>query len=175
MATPYVMPKLAMAMNEGTVNEWLVNHGDKVEKGQPLASVETEKVAYDVESPEEGFFCIIVQPGETVPCEELIAYFCDSADEVETMLASAGSSGDSAAAEEVAPAASDSAPAPSAAAPAAAVAAPVLEEGARIIASPLAKKLAKDGGLNLRLVGGTGPGGREGGSRGCRSRSARSS
>ena len=86
MATPYVMPKLAMAMNEGTVNEWLVNHGDKVEAGQPLASVETEKVAYDVESPESGYLCIVLQAGETVPCEELIAYFCDTPEEVVDML-----------------------------------------------------------------------------------------
>ena len=104
MATPYVMPKLAMAMNEGTISEWLVNHGDQVEKGQPLASVETEKVAYDVESPESGYICIILQQGETVPCEELIAYFCDSAEEVDAMVASAAS------VESAAPAAEEAAP-----------------------------------------------------------------
>ncbi len=157
MATPYVMPKLAMAMNEGTISEWLVNHGDQVEKGQPLASVETEKVAYDVESPESGYICIILQQGETVPCEELIAYFCDSADEVDAMLASgAGVESAAPAAEVTAPVAS--APAVAPAAVAAVATAPA--DGTRIIASPLAKKMAKDAGLDLRLVGGTGPGGR---------------
>ncbi len=162
MATPYVMPKLAMAMNEGTISEWLVNHGDKVEKGQTLAAVETEKVTYDVESPESGYFCIIVQQGETVPCEQLIAYFCDSADEVEAMVASAASVESAApAAEDAAPAVAASGPAPSAVAPAAVAApAPTPADDVRIIASPLAKKMANDGGLDLRLVGGTGPGGR---------------
>jgi len=162
MATPYVMPKLAMAMNEGTISEWLVNHGEKVEKGQQLASVETEKVTYDVESPESGYVCIIVQQGETVPCEQLIAYFCDSADEVEAMVAGAASVESAApAAEDAAPAVVASAPAPSAVAPAAVAApAPMPAKSARIIASPLAKKMAKDAGLELRLVSGTGPGGR---------------
>ena len=160
MATPYVMPKLAMAMNEGTVNEWLVNHGDKVETGQPLASVETEKVAYEVESPESGYFCIILQEGETVPCETIVAYFCDTPQEVATMLSSASQA---APAEENAEIESDAA---AAVAPVAigsnklTSSAPVHAEGARIIASPLAKKIAKDSGLDLYLVAGTGPNGR---------------
>ena len=66
MITDYVMPKLAMAMNEGTINEWLVEEGDYVQKGQPLATIETEKVAYDVESSEDGYFHIILPAGETV-------------------------------------------------------------------------------------------------------------
>jgi pyruvate dehydrogenase E2 component (dihydrolipoamide acetyltransferase) len=159
MATPYVMPKLAMAMNEGTIAEWLVNHGDKVEKGQPLASVETEKVAYDVESPESGYISIILQQGETVPCEELVAYFCDTPEEVAEMAsgeaeAASASEGESAT---VAPqpsmvvAGESSAPV---------AAAPLHAEGARIIASPLARKIARDANLDLRLLAGTGPGGR---------------
>ena len=80
MAIDYVMPKLAMAMNEGTIAEWLVAHGEKVEKGQPLATIETEKVAYDVESPEAGYLSIVVEAGETVPCDTLIARFADTAE-----------------------------------------------------------------------------------------------
>ena len=64
MAVDYVMPKLAMAMNEGTINEWLVQEGDYVEKGAVLATIETEKVAYDVESPEEGYLHILVAAGD---------------------------------------------------------------------------------------------------------------
>ncbi|MEH6581309.1 MAG: dihydrolipoamide acetyltransferase family protein [Halioglobus sp.] len=158
MATPYVMPKLAMAMNEGTISEWLVSHGDKVEKGQPLASVETEKVAYDVESPESGYFCIILQQGETVPCEDLVGYFCETPEEVAEMLSSASEgvpAGDDSAADSES-AAVTTAPADNAQKAVPAV--PALAEGARLIASPLAKKMAKDAGLDLRLVAGTGPG-----------------
>ena len=54
MAKDYLMPKLAMAMNEGTVNEWLFKEGDYVEEGAPIAVVETEKVSYDEESSPSG-------------------------------------------------------------------------------------------------------------------------
>ena len=64
--TEYVMPKLAMAMNEGTVADWLVQDGDYVEAGIPLAAIETEKVAYDVESPVSGYFYSVVPVGQTV-------------------------------------------------------------------------------------------------------------
>jgi pyruvate/2-oxoglutarate dehydrogenase complex dihydrolipoamide acyltransferase (E2) component len=82
MAIDYVMPKLAMAMNEGTINEWFVAEGDYVEKGQALATIETEKVAYDVESPDAGYFHIILPAGETVDCETLIAQFAESEEEL---------------------------------------------------------------------------------------------
>ena len=157
MATPYVMPKLAMAMNEGTVSEWLVNHGDKVETGQPLASVETEKVTYDVESPESGYFCIILQQGETVPSEDIIAYFCETPEEVAEMAASAP---ESAPPEEGSSVAPEPVSASAEAANTVVSAAPVHAEGARIIASPLAKKMAKEAGLDLRVVPGSGPSGR---------------
>ena len=54
MATDYVMPKLAMGMNEGTIVDWLVSEGQRVERGAPLMQVETEKVVYDVEAPVAG-------------------------------------------------------------------------------------------------------------------------
>ncbi len=149
MAIDYVMPKLAMAMNEGTIAEWLVSQGDKVEKGQPLATIETEKVAYDVESPEDGYLSIIVEAGETVPRETLIARFAESAEAAMTAAASAADD---------APEAADAAPANAAAsAPAAATA---RSTGARIKASPLARKLAKNAGFDLARITGTGPGGR---------------
>lgn len=153
MAIDYVMPKLAMAMNEGTIAEWLVAHGEKVEKGQPLATIETEKVAYDVESPEAGFLSIVVEAGETVPCETLIARFADSADE-----ALAGVAADAAT---ETPAATDTAAAGGAAAePAAPIAPSAPAPGTRVKASPLARKLAKDAGIELAHITGTGPGGR---------------
>ncbi|MEH6629000.1 MAG: dihydrolipoamide acetyltransferase family protein [Motiliproteus sp.] len=156
MATEYVMPKLAMAMNEGTVSKWLVEDGQYVEKGQELASVETEKVSYDVESPLAGFFKIVLSEGEAVPCETLIGYFA----ETEAELAGLDTAAPAVPAP-AAPAAAGAAPVTSAA-PAALVAAvaPTARPGGRIKASPLAKKMAHDAGLDLILVAGTGPNGR---------------
>ncbi len=162
MATEYVMPKLAMAMNEGTINEWLVGHGEKVEKEAPLATVETEKVAYDVSSPEEGYLCIIEQAGETVECDTLIAWFCDSPEEVKAYAAKKSDNTAAEPASTNAPTESDSSQANKAIKPESA-ATNVNQSGAendRIIASPLAKKIALDKNLNLALVTGTGPNGR---------------
>jgi len=157
----YVMPKLAMAMNEGTINEWLVKEGELVKKSAPLANIETEKVTYDVESPEEGYIYFIAQQGDTIPCETLIAKFCVSHSDVSALAAAA--SAPAAAQATVAPSNSAAKNPVTSATPAAAstaAATPVLAEGERIVASPLAKKMAKDAGLDLRLVAGTHPTGR---------------
>ena len=143
MSFDYVMPKLAMAMNEGTINEWLVADGARVEKGDPLLVVETEKVAYDLEAPESGYVRILVEAGATVPVESRIAIIADAAD-------AADDPGD-------APAASA---APKVAEPAA-VAAPAPTAGrSRIPSSPAARKLAKENGLRLKDIAGSGPRGR---------------
>jgi len=146
MAIDYTMPKLAMAMNEGVINQWLVEEGTYVEKGQELATVETEKVAYDVESPEASYLHILVAEGETVPCETLIAQFAETEEEL-VALQSVKDAPVSAVAE---PAQSVSAPP-----------APVAQGNtARVKASPLARRLARDANLDLHTVAGTGPGGR---------------
>jgi len=165
-AIAFVMPKLAMAMNEGTINEWMVKEGDYVEKAQVVASVETEKVAYEIESPDAGYFHIIVETGTTVPCGEVIGYFVANPEEIEALKQSleAESTAVAAAPEketesEQAPAAAETSVAsPAISAPAPAV--PDRAAGERIIASPLAKKIAADKGLDLALVVGTGPNGR---------------
>ena len=161
MAIPYVMPKLAMAMNEGTINEWLVQEGDFVAKAQPLASIETEKVAYDVESPEEGYIRFVAQPGDIVPCGELVATFYESEAELAEISAAApivGATLANTAATEDALATASAAAVPASAAPAPAVTAS--SAGGRIIASPLAKKIAADNALDLRTLAGSGPQGR---------------
>lgn len=168
MATEYVMPKLAMAMNEGTINEWLIGHGEKVEQEAPLATVETEKVAYDVTSPTSGYLCIVKDAGETVECDTLIAWFCESPEEVEA-YANQGANND---APDTVTAATESSDNVSKSSPSAAnndsvredaataVSAPAPVSVGRIIASPLAKKMARDKDLNLALVQGSGPNGR---------------
>ena len=155
MIIEYRMPKLAMAMNEGTINEWLVAEGQHVESGTPIAVIETEKVAYDCESPDTGYFLPIVPEGETVDVEVLIGCFCSEAAELADARARylAGSNGGA----ESGPEAS--------AAPATIAAeaqSPAASGGPRqrIKASPAARKLARTESVTLSDVAGTGPGGR---------------
>ncbi len=150
---PFVMPKLAMGMNQGTVNEWLVKDGDFVEKGQAFATVETEKVAYDLEAPEAGYFKGSLAAGETVAIETLICYFADSADELANIS-------ESSAPAEAAPAATESADNAPVEAPKAVAADTQVDRSQRIKATGIAKKLAADLGVDLYLVKGTGPQGR---------------
>lgn len=149
MITDYVMPKLAMAMNEGTINEWLVADGEYIEKGAPVMVVETEKVSFDVEAPVRGFVRILVPAGETVPIETLVAKIADTAEELEPPAATAtqhsgtefttGAAPDMITGAELRPA----------------------EKAAtRVKSSPLARKIASDAGIELASLAGTGPGGR---------------
>lgn len=148
MAQKVVMPKLAMGMSQGTVTKWQYAEGQFVEKGKILLVIETEKVSYDIEAVKSGYLKIVVQEGETVPINTIIAYLAESEAELSTL--GGGDKKPAAAAPEApaAPAAVEQ-PAPQASG-----------EGGRIIASPLAKKLAQANGIDLSLVQGTGPGGR---------------
>ena len=171
MATEYVMPKLAMAMSQGIVSQWLIEDGQYIEKNQEFLTVETEKVTYDLESPVTGFFKIVVPNGETVPVETCIGYFVESEAEIAELTEKLAQQGESTSSAEPEPAQAATtevavtpvvAPQPviaSAPAPAATTTAPVINQG-RIKASPLAKKIARDNNLDLSRVTGTGPGGR---------------
>lgn len=150
MITDYVMPKLAMAMDEGTINEWLIADGTRVEKGEPIMVVETEKVSYDVESPVAGFLHIIVPVGDTVPVETLVGKIASTEEELHSLA------GNEASAKVEQPAAASG----KVTTPAAAAVAPAKADGARIKASPLARKLAAAAGIDLGTINGTGPGGR---------------
>ena len=153
MAIDYVMPKLAMGMNEGTVIEWLVEEGGRIEKGAPIMVVETEKVSYDLESPLSGYLHILVPNGETVPVETAIAQFVDSAQECAALGSGGAPAATAGTAAAVAPGVAEYMPnlaAPDSSVPA----------GGRIKVSPLAKKLAREAQLDLARVAGTGPGGR---------------
>jgi pyruvate/2-oxoglutarate dehydrogenase complex dihydrolipoamide acyltransferase (E2) component len=148
MMTEFVMPKLAMAMNEGTINAWLAQEGSWVDKGTAVAEVETEKVAYEVETPLEGFLHIVVPEGETVPVEVAIAQFFSSEEDYREAV---GGSAAAAPSEATAPATSTVSTK---------VPAPVSSGGGRIKASPLARKMAAERNLDLAAIAGTGPGGR---------------
>ena len=145
MAKVVVMPKMGLTMTEGTVSKWLKKIGDEVKEGEPFFEAETDKLTNTIEATASGvvrhFF---VEEGTTVPVLEKVAIIADAGEDISALLGDA------------APAAAPEA----AAAPAAAAPAPVRAPGERIVAAPAAKKLAKELGIDLALVPGTGPNGR---------------
>ncbi len=154
MSTDVIMPALGFDMTEGTLVRWLKNEGDPVEKGQAIAEIETEKATVEIEAATSGVLSrILVQAGETV--------------RVGTPIASIAAAG------EVTPAPLDEAHPSSPSAPAPEVqtpppTAPVADtggkgiptSGSRVIASPVARKMAEEAGLDLSRIKGSGPGGR---------------
>ena len=74
MATDIKMPQLGMIMTEGTLARWFKSPGEAVQQGEPLAEITTEKITYELESPETGVFHPVVGEGDVVPVEELIAH-----------------------------------------------------------------------------------------------------
>ncbi len=149
MPVEIVMPKLGLTMTEGLIVEWRKKEGDPVKKGDILFVLETEKVTYEVEAPEDGALGkILVKEQETVPVGAVVAI----------LLKPGESAVEVTAAPAAAPKAEASSPAPAAASAAApAWAAPA---GGRVKATPLAKKVANEYGIDLAAVAGTGPGGR---------------
>ena len=146
MAKVVVMPKMGLTMTEGTVSKWLKKIGDEVKEGEPFFEAETDKLTNTIEATASGvvrhFF---VEEGTTVPVLEKVAIIADAGEDISALL---GDAAPAAAAPEAA------------AAPAAAAPAPVRAPGERIVAAPAAKKLAKELGIDLALVPGTGPNGR---------------
>ncbi len=173
------MPALSSTMTEGKIVEWLKKPGDKVGRGESVLVVESDKADMDVESFNEGYLAAVLMPaGSTAPVGETIGLIVETEAEVAEAQAKSSSGGDAAApapaAPAPAPAAADPAPTPSAPAvtpappapaPAPAVppapapvAAPVAN--GRVIASPRAKKLASQMGIELSTLRGSGPNGR---------------
>jgi pyruvate dehydrogenase E2 component (dihydrolipoamide acetyltransferase) len=158
MAEIVTMPKLGFDMAEGLLVRWVVSEGDAVKKGELLAEIETDKATVEVESPYDGVVLKhIVGEDSVVPINDPIAVVGEAGEEVD-LDALVGSAG----AEEDTPAAQDSA-ADASAAPAP-VAMEAADEGAQlpdgVRASPLARKVAKDSGVNITQVNGSGPKGR---------------
>ncbi|MBI5419232.1 MAG: 2-oxo acid dehydrogenase subunit E2 [Deltaproteobacteria bacterium] len=118
MATNVIMPSLGFDMTEGRLSRWLKNEGERVEKGQAIAEIETEKATVEIEAAASGILArIIVQAGQTVP--------------VGTVMGVIAEAGEGAAPPE-----------------------------ARVKASPVARRMAEEAGLDLSRIRGTGPGGR---------------
>jgi pyruvate dehydrogenase E2 component (dihydrolipoamide acetyltransferase) len=163
MAKYIEMPKLADTMTEGTVVRWLIKEGDKVSAGQEVGEVETDKATMGFEAFDDGtVHKILVPVGQKVPCGTPIALILsknEKAPEDGSMPTVGGAKTAPAAAPAAAP--SGTATSTATAAPAQAkAAAPAPDNGARVKASPLAKKIASAQGVALTNLTGTGPGGR---------------
>ncbi len=161
MATNILMPALSPTMTEGTLARWLKKEGEQVKAGDIIAEIETDKATMEVEAVDEGVLGkILVADGtEGVKVNEPIAVLIEAGEAVPT--------GAAAAAAKPAPAAPAAPSAPAAptpaAAPAAAHAAAMnghAAPGERIFASPLARRMAQQAGIDLAGVKGSGPGGR---------------
>ena len=159
------MPRLSDTMEEGTVASWLKNVGDAVEEGEILAEIETDKATMEFESFYAGELLHIgVQVGESAAVDSLLAVIGPSGTDVASVLAaSANASSDSSPAVEKQTVTVD-APPTATAEPSEPVAAtpvvPSANTGERIMASPLAKKMAAEKGIDLRQVQGSGEHGR---------------
>ncbi|OKH12021.1 dihydrolipoamide acetyltransferase family protein [[Limnothrix rosea] IAM M-220] len=159
------MPALSSTMTEGKIVSWTKSPGDKVAKGETVVVVESDKADMDVESFNEGFLAaIVVDAGDEAPVGSAIALIAETEAEIEEAKQKAAALKGGGSAPAPAPAAPAPTPAPAPAAttttPATTPApAPVVNEG-RIVASPRAKKLAKQFSVDLKTVAGTGPHGR---------------
>ena len=152
MATLIPMPKWGMTMQEGTVGSWLKAEGDRVEAGEEIVEIESDKAIQLVESPASGILArILVTAGETVPITTPIAVIVDEGEEVPeemiaaaTAAASVADTDDSPASPEPTPAAAPAKPRP---------------RGGRVPASPAAKRLAREHDIDLGSVTASGPDG----------------
>ena len=160
------MPALSPTMEEGNLAKWLVKEGDKVKSGDVIAEIETDKATMEVEAVDEGTVAkIVVAAGtEGVKVNALIAVLAADGEDVAAAASGAGSAAPAPAPKAAAVEApkAEAAPAPAQAAPvaAAAPAAAVSSGGARTFSSPLARRLAKEAGIDISAVAGTGPHGR---------------
>ena len=173
MPTNILMPALSPTMEKGNLAKWLKKEGDKVSAGDVIAEIETDKATMEYEAVDEGTLAKIVVPEGTqdVAVNAVIAVMADEGEDVKAAAASAGNAPAAAPAPKAPepvkpasqtappPAAAPAAPKPQAVAPAPVVPA-TQPAGARIFSSPLARRLAKDAGIDLSRVSGSGPHGR---------------
>ncbi|WP_271077854.1 pyruvate dehydrogenase complex dihydrolipoamide acetyltransferase [Aurantiacibacter sp. MUD61] len=158
------MPALSPTMEEGTLAKWLVKVGDSVSSGDIMAEIETDKATMEFEAVDEGVIAHIqVEEGtEGVKVGTIIATLAEDGEEVSDVEPA----GDGASAPAPAPAEKDEAPAepakaePRESAEPARTPAPAASSGDRVIASPLAKRIAEQKGLDLSAIKGSGPNGR---------------
>lgn len=169
MAEIITMPRLSDTMTEGVVAQWLKKVGDKISEGDILAEIETDKATMEFESFNEGTLLYIgLKDGESAPVDSLLAIIGDEGEDIDAIIKEFKAAAPSGS---VAPETTKTPEAPKAPEKSADIAEPakVIETvqapvtanaSGRIIASPLAKKIASEKGINLSMISGTGEGGR---------------
>ena len=162
MAEIITMPRLSDTMTEGVVAQWLKKVGDKVAEGDILAEIETDKATMEFESFNEGTLLYIgLNDGDSAPVDSLLAIIGEEGEDIDKLVSEF---------KIIAPAAEKETPAPAKAAQQTKAPTPepiptpvvsqVTNTGGRIIASPLAKKIANEKGIDLSTVAGSGENGR---------------
>lgn len=157
MLTKLFIPKLGMTMEKATIAEWKCRHGDRVEKDVPVLVIDTEKVANEIEAPHAGKLVIVASVGEELPCGAVVGYIAETDAEFEQAVQ--GGAGAGPAAATGAPSVSE--PGSGQSLPVSAAAeAPIAVAVERLKISPLARRMAKEQGVDPREITGSGPGGR---------------
>ncbi|CAN7544041.1 pyruvate dehydrogenase complex dihydrolipoamide acetyltransferase [Bradyrhizobium sp. LjRoot220] len=169
-----LMPALSPTMEKGNLAKWLKKEGDKVKSGDVIAEIETDKATMEVEAVDEGTIAKILVPEGTqdVPVNDIIAVLAGDGEDVKAAGAAPAPAAKAAPAPAATPAAAAPAPAAApaskppatgptqAAAPQAAASAAQANGHARVFSSPLARRLAKEAGIELGRINGSGPHGR---------------
>jgi len=150
MAANVIMPKLGMAMKEGKVLKWQCKEGDQVEEGDVVAEIETEKITYQIEAPLSGILVrILVGEGKTAGVGEVIGIMVEEGESLEVPALPPAPTKVSVRKEKAVAAAETRVEAPS-----------VPSKGPRIRITPVARRIAREKGLDVSLIKGTGPDGR---------------
>jgi pyruvate dehydrogenase E2 component (dihydrolipoamide acetyltransferase) len=144
VATEVIMPALGMAQETGKLVRWIKNEGDTVTKGEPLMEIETDKVTVEIEAPADGILGgISAAEGEDIPVGQAVAYVLAEGEALPQLVA--------------VPAAPVQSAAPAAVPTTNGSSADVETPGRRVLASPKARRLARERGLRIEDLKGTGP------------------
>ena len=161
MAELITMPKMSDTMTEGVIVKWNVKVGDSVKSGDIMAEVETDKATMDMEVYSKGIVLhLVVQEGDAVPVDGPIAVVGKEGEDFQALLSAAPASSSASPVSEVALEAPTAPVSTPAAAPAAPVAPAAASNDGRLKASPLARKIAEEKGIDLSHINGTGENGR---------------
>ncbi|HEX8961216.1 MAG TPA: dihydrolipoamide acetyltransferase family protein [Geobacteraceae bacterium] len=155
MITKLFIPKLGMTMEKATIAEWRYRHGDRVEKDTPILVIDTEKVANEIEAPVAGRLVIVASAGEELPCGAIVGYIAET-DEEFKQAAEEGFGVRVTDASQLVPTKDDERSVPLISMEEV----PQSAAGQRVKISPLARRMAKEQGIDPRNLTGSGPGGR---------------
>jgi pyruvate dehydrogenase E2 component (dihydrolipoamide acetyltransferase) len=145
MPTEVIMPALGMAQETGKLVRWIKNEGDTVTKGEPLMEIETDKVTVEIEAPANGVLGgISAAEGEDIPVGRAVAYVLAAGEDLPQVVAVPAAAPVQSAAPAVAPTTNGSSTT-------------VEPSGRRVLASPKARRLAREHGLRIEDLKGTGP------------------